>query len=319
MIFRSVICTALVVGLLAPPGLASAKTPWAEVAAANKAAAVGRAAEARGDFAAALAAFEESGAHQDTPANRRRLARAKGKLGRLLDAQRELRHVLDDAQASKHDKRMAKEELAALVARIPKLSIQIPTAIGLTITLDGRSLDLSAASQLPLDPGEHEIRASAPDYLPYQQTFTLSEGESKTLALDLVAKPAPRAEAKLDAEPERASGSALRPLGYVSVGIGVVGLAVGGYFGLKAKSTRDDLSDACPADRCSAAERAKYDDGRDQAGYATVGFAVGGVGLLAGALLLMLAPNEQEQPASLTTVRLQPALGPGSLWLNGSF
>src|SRR5690606_13644255 len=110
MTFRSVICSTILVGLLGQPTPVSAKTPWKEVAAANKAAAAGRKAEAQGDFAAALEAYEESGQHQDTPANRRRLARAKGKLGRLLEAQSELQHVLNDDGASKDHKRKAEQE-----------------------------------------------------------------------------------------------------------------------------------------------------------------------------------------------------------------
>src|SRR5690606_10803840 len=140
---------------------------------ANKAAAAGRKAEAQGDFAAALEAYEESGQHQDTPANRRRLARAKGKLGRLLEAQSELQHVLNDDGASKDHKRKAEQELAELTARMPKLTIKIPTAMDLTITLDGRVVRLAEASDIPLDPGDHEITAEAPEYEPYKQSLSL--------------------------------------------------------------------------------------------------------------------------------------------------
>lgn len=319
MTFRPAIITALLAGLLSQPTPASAKTPWREVAAANKAAAAGRKAEAQGDFAAALEAYEKSGQHQDTPANRRRLARAKGKLGRLLEAQSELQHVLDDDGASKAHKLKAQQELEELTARIPKLTIKIPTAMDLTIKLDGSVVRPAAAADIPLDPGEHELRAEAPEYEPYQQTLSLKEGESKVVELELIAKPLPQVEEQPVAAPEPTSGSVLTPLGYVSLGVGVVGLALGGYFGLQAKSTRDDLSDSCPTDRCSATERTKFNEGKDQASYSTIGFAVGGAGLVTGALLLMLAPSQQETPESVATLRLQPIVGPGSLWLNGSF
>ncbi len=227
-----------------------AKPSWKEIAAANKAAAKGRSAEKRGDFQAALEAYEESGGHYDTSANRRRLARAKAGLGRLLEAKAELEHVLSDESASKGQKKSAQKELDELVARIPKISFVVAPDFAGELQLDGQAVPLPAEAR-EVDPGKHTVRASADGFRDVEFELDVKEGETKTATVELEALPKPSVSPP-EEEPPETSTSLARPLGYVSLGVGIVGVALGGYFGLQAKSTRDDLGDACAQDRCPA-------------------------------------------------------------------
>ncbi|MEZ4369278.1 MAG: hypothetical protein R3B07_00575 [Polyangiaceae bacterium] len=298
-------------GALALAPAALAKPSWKEIAAANKAAAKGRAAEKRGDFQAALEAYEESGGHVDSSANRRRLARAKAGLGRLLEARAELEHVLSDDTASKGQKQSAQKELDELERRIPKVAFEVPADFAGHLELDGSAVGDPSQAQ-SVDPGKHTVHASAEGFEDFELSLELEEGESKTATIELT--PLPKQSASPPKQAEQVESTSLtRPLGYVSLGVGVVGVALGSYFGLQAKSTRDELGDACAQDRCPADLKAKYDDGKQQALFSTVGFAVGAAGLVTGVVLLMLAPSETEQGP------VQAGVGVDSFWVSGRF
>ncbi|MEZ4232799.1 MAG: tetratricopeptide repeat protein [Polyangiaceae bacterium] len=302
---------AIVLGAAAAAPQLQAKPSWKEVAAANQAAAKGRAAEKRGDYAAALEAYEESGSHVDSSANRRRLARAKAGLGRLLEARAELEHVLNDQTASKGQQKKARKELDELVARIPRIDVQLPPGFSGQLELDGEAFTPSGEPQ-SVNPGRHSLRATAEGYRDFELELELQEGESKQAHVELEPLPEPSASPPIpSAEPD--STSLARPLGYVSLGVGVVGVALGSYFGLQAKSTRDELGDACVQDRCPTELKTKYDDGKQQALFSTIGFAVGGAGLVTGVVLLLLAPSETEQGP------VQAGIGPDSVWVTGRF
>lgn len=308
---RIAVAGAAVVGVLGLAPQLQAKPSWKEIAAANRAAAKGRAAEKRGDFQAALEAYEESGSHVDSSANRRRLARAKAGLGRFLEAKAELDHVLNDESAGKDQKKLAQKELDELTRRIPKLQLELPQGFSGTVELDGRAIPDPADAQL-LDPGNHTVRASADGFEDFELRLELKEGESRTATIDLTPLPKPRSSPPKPS-PREESKSLAKPLGYVSLGVGVVGVALGGYFGLQSKNTRDELGDACDQDRCPADLRSKYDDGKQQALFSTIGFAVGGAGLVTGVVLLMLAPSDSENGP------VQASVGMDSVWVSGRF
>ncbi|MCA9644638.1 MAG: hypothetical protein H6718_20390 [Polyangiaceae bacterium] len=309
--FRTTLLTGALLGVLAVAPIASAKPSWKEIAAANKAAAKGRAAEKRGDFQAALEAYEESGGHVDSSANRRRLARAKAGLGRFLEAKAELDHVLSDDKASKGQKQSAQKELDELLQRIPKIAFELPGDFAGQLELDGASVTQPSEAQL-VDPGTHKVRATADGFEDFELELELKEGESKTASIELTSV-AKQSTSPPKAEPKEESTSLAKPLGYVSLGVGIVGVALGSYFGLQARSTRNDLGDACVQDRCPADLKSKYDDGKQQALFSTIGFGVGTAGLVTGVVLLMLAPSETEQGP------VQAGVGVDSVWVSGRF
>jgi hypothetical protein len=108
-----------------------------------------------------------------------------------------------------------------------------------------------AREKLPLDPGEHTLVATAPGKEPKTVTFEVPQGPSVTNvtvpALDDEKKkpdekkPDPIVEPPVeDPKPPPSSGSGLKTVGFIALGVGAVGLGVGTALGLSAKSLDGD-------------------------------------------------------------------------------
>lgn len=97
------------------------------------------------------------------------------------------------------------------------------------------------------------------------------------------------------AEPA-SSASPLRWIGLGAVGVGVVGLALGTVFGLKASGSKSDAN--CDANnRCDPGPLA---DARSSATVSTVSFVVGGVFAAGGIALFALAPKAETKVGTLS-------------------
>src|SRR5262249_38798031 len=89
--------------------------------------------------------------------------------------------------------KMANDGAAALQGRLPKLRIvvQAPPS-GLRVTEDGQELSpASFGLALPVDPGAHEIVASAPGFAAWKQTVTAAEGDTSEVTIVLTELPKP--------------------------------------------------------------------------------------------------------------------------------
>lgn len=129
--------------------------------------------------------------------------------------------------------------------------------------------------------------------------------------------PARAAVAPAEVKADEGGGSWLRTGGLVAVGVGVVGLGVGGVFGLSAIGKNRDADRLCDGPACRE-ERALAltDQARDAATVSTVCFVAGGVLVAGGLGAFLLAPsgrsNEAPSPASSARLRIAPAVGPRS-------
>ncbi len=198
---------------------------------------------------------------------------------------------------------------------------------------------LNGPTQLGVRAGRHRFTAKLPgrtdavwevELSPKQQqaySFKLAE---PTAAVPAAAAPAPVTEqpgsVAIDSNNAK-GGNALRTGAYVGLGVGVVGIAVGTVFGLKAKSKykqANDLTDReCPGGGDCALEGSVYDqrkqlgdDGDSAKTLSLVGFIVGGVGVATGVTLFILSSGKKEQPAA---AKVEPYLGLGALGVRGSF
>jgi hypothetical protein len=110
-------------------------------------------------------------------------------------------------------------------------------------------------------------------------------------------------------------GSALKVVGLVAGGLGIVGLGLGAGFGLAALSTKSahcDSSGACDP----GTARTAY----DRATVSTAGFVAGGVLLGLGATLFLLAPSGgTEHPAASVTIGPMVGSSAGGLELGGTW
>jgi hypothetical protein len=192
--------------------------------------------------------------------------------GKLATAQLALNDALAQAVKDGRTDReaLAREHLAALASRVPKLTLVAPAqpVRGLVIELDGITMS-AAASGVPLavDPGTHEVRASAPGYVSWASTSKVREGESQRVQLPnlvmvgaVVERPPPAPPRARVPEPAP-SGSKTKfatatwVLGGVSVGTLTASIVTG----VLALNTRSEFEKRCFAERSYCANPADAD------------------------------------------------------------
>jgi hypothetical protein len=220
---------------------------------------------------------------------------------------------------------------AALEPNLAKLTISVSQdsdVPGLEVKRDG--VDLGHAEfglPIPVDPGSHKVEAVAPkkkafttqiDVAPKQTdahvTVTLANDE-QAIAAQTAATPPPQVTpAPPPPESASGSGSLQRTLGWVGVGVGAAGLAVGAIFGLTAMSKASQASnDGCKGSTCNGLHAAEgvqaTKDGLTDATISTVGFIAGGVLAATGIVLVVTAPSGK-------TVHAAPAVGSNFLGLS---
>lgn len=194
--------------------------------------------------------------------------------------------------------RLAREHLAAIEPRVPKLAIAVPPAArieGLRVSANGLPRNEGSwGVALPVNPGDVVIVATAPGRREYRTTAHLAEGQQQTvevapLALAVASTPAPVAPA-----PARAGqGSIVRPVGIGVGALGIVALGVGTYFGFRAISKWNASNDVCPGTTCTDASGVSLaGDAKDAARVADFTLAGGAVALAAGIVLYVVgAPS----------------------------
>lgn len=243
------------------------------------------------------------------------LAVCHEKLGKTATAYAAFTEARARARAAKQKDRVAFAErhIADLEKKLSRLIVLVPSEVdlpNLRVYRDGSEIRRAAwGTAMPVDPGEHWIEARAEGKKLWRQSVEVGpDADQKSIELTAlepeeapkseappppvtpppVAPPATRAPAPPpDRKVDSGSGDGQRLIAYALGGVGVIGVGIGSYFGLRAFSQWSDSSDACPNGRCTAdgAEAAK--DARTSADISTVGFAIGGVALAAGTWLFL--------------------------------
>ncbi|MBL8613773.1 MAG: hypothetical protein JNL38_40915 [Myxococcales bacterium] len=196
--------------------------------------------------------------------------------------------------------KLARDRSAALDPVLPRLTIAVPPSNripGLVVTRDG--IDVGAVQwdvALPMDPGRHVLRATAPGRAPWQATVDVARATPATVEVPLL----PRAASPTAPPPREAprEGGTQRAIGLGLVGVGAIGVGVGAYFGLAAKSRSDDAASHCAGSACDATGLELRDSARSRADVATVAFLAGGLTLVIGAAVWLLAPSGKAAPQS---------------------
>jgi hypothetical protein len=258
--------------------------------------------------------------------------------GKIASAWTEFKEALSMARRDARQERIdaAEEHIAALEPKLPRLTLTVPNASpGEDLQLDANAIGSAAwGGPLSIDPGEHEVTATAPGKKRWSTKLTIAVAEKRSLAVpDLEAEtvaPAPPPAAAKPAElvastPPAAhqsarSGSAA---GWIVGAAGIVGIGVGSYFGLQAFSKRSDSNKLCPTDATCQGDGAKYNDQAYTAAWISdVGFGVGIVGLGVGTYLLLSGGSSEEKPpqasGSRTRVTADVAALPGGGFMNVS-
>jgi serine/threonine-protein kinase len=339
-----------VIALAAPRG-------WAQ-STADKAAAEGlfdqgRAAMQRGDFAQACGLLERSQRIDPAVGTLLYLAECYEKAGRTASAWATFREAADAAEAARESARArtGRDRAARLEPHLARLTIQLSAENeqiqGLSVERGGQSVNTATWNvPVPVDPGDHVITASAPGYEAFSTTVTVQAGAAnvsisvpplkKNPEGEKAAAPPPAestplgAPAAAAAEPPRTdtpelppserNGDTQRIAAYVAGGVGVVGIAVGSIFGLRAISKASDAEGYCPRGyQCDdVLGTTLTDDAKSAARIANIAFAVGAVGLAGGVILYFTAPAKPP-PVPPATATLRARISPTGVTLEGTF
>jgi hypothetical protein len=272
-----------------------------------------------GDIAAGCKKFEQSLALIPKLGTRLNLADCYEKLGSTASAWDMFRAATEQAHEQADDREaFARERAAALGPRLSRLTIGNPrgSVPGLQVTRDGAPIPASALDQaLPVDPGEHIIAASAPDHQTWETRVMIQGDHQMTTVtippLERIGAPPPppvAAAATPTAVPKAAedlsvqaapaargsSGKTLRIAGLAAGGVGVVGIAAGVYFGVRAKSLADQVS-------------GRFVTADDEAGKAAnrnmfIGYGIGAAGLITGGILYYLGSRTPSDAGPVVSV-----------------
>jgi hypothetical protein len=241
------------------------------------------------------------------------LAECHEKTGQTATAWAEFRAAVAMAKKAGEAPREEKaaRRAAALEPKLVRLVVSVKSAPqGLVVKRDGLVLEAAAwNTPVPVDPGEHTVEATAPDKRTWKTTVQASkEGQVVTLELPgLVAEDRPAAPDNRF-PPQRAAALAV-------AGVGVAGIVVGTIFGLRARSTWNDvLANHCNArDVCDAGAKSLAGDAATSAHVSTASFVAGGVAVAGAVVLWLTARTSPRAPAS--SVRVVPMLDASSAGL----
>lgn len=230
------------------------------------------------------------------------LALCHEKEGRTATAWAEFTEALGIARKDDRPQRieMAQQHIAALEPTLSRLVVQVPPASDLPdleIKRDGTVIRRAAwGTAMPVDPGEHLLEAFALGKIPWKQSVTVAGGaETKTIAVPtldnapVVAAPAQPATAGTGVSTTFVEvRKPINPATWVAMGIGVAGLGVGGYFGIRALNEQKTADTGCPQDnQCTREGSLANSDAIKFANLSTVGFGVGVLGIGLGTFLLL--------------------------------
>jgi hypothetical protein len=285
------------------------------------------------DFDAACPKLAESASLQPGGGVQLALAICHEGQGKLATAYNDYREALALAKRDKRQDRedIASGKLAELEPKLSRLVIDVSDAARaqtLAITLDGASLtSASWGIPIPVDGGTHTVVVTAPGKK--EQSFDVTvkpKGDKHRVEIGPLADApagevvAPKTmdapatpktdEAKVAPVETKKGGVGAGP--YILGGVGIVALAVGGYFGFKAIGASSDAKNACPGNECTSGDALdKNDQAKSSARIANVGVGVGIVALSGAVIWWALSPGEAPKTETTSTGRLVGGIAPG--------
>lgn len=297
-----------------------------------------------GSFAQACPKLQESQRLDPGGGTLLNLALCHEREGKIATAWAEFKEALSIARRDGHEARIeaGEQHIAALAPRLPWLTINVASDVPeQEIRLDGAILSKVAwGGPLAIDPGPHEVIASAPARKPWSLKLTMAPAEKRALSvpqlemdasqgnLAVADKPAPPPllQRPTSASPspsprrEAKSGGAA---GWIVGGAGVVALGVGGYFGLQTLSKKQESDELCPTDTtCTNEGVTKNDQAHTAAWISNIGIGLGLLGVGVGTYLVLSADSDSNEGAAAEpTLALGTRVGAagGSLELRGTW
>jgi hypothetical protein len=318
-----------VIPLLLAVGTRSARAEG--VSDANAAETLGQAGEsllAEGDVAGACRKFRQSSTLEASAPRLLVLAQCWERAGKTASAWEAYRRAADLGPAETTVQ--AREGEARVAAHLTRLEIRPPTGADfgdVEVDLDGSRLSpMLYGVALPVDPGAHELTASATGRQRWALELNLPSGPGTTSvripesSLALRPRTAPPAPALATGDAPSANtappGQTMRTVGLVLGGAGIAGLTLGTVFAFKARADHDDLQAVCAGDVCAESAASQLDKYRSDALVANTALVIGASSLVGGVVVYLLAPSAKASPKP--HVAVEPLLGPGVAGLHAS-
>jgi serine/threonine-protein kinase len=236
--------------------------------------------------------------------------------------------------------RIASGRAQDLEPKLSRLSIELAPEVaqipGVLVKRGNRRVDPSLyGTALPVDPGEYQIEVSAPGY----ETWTMpikveAGGANASVRVPGLVKGPDEPAPPPAAPPSPASSSQPSPvrppiapapsglttaqtLGLVVGGVGIVGVGLGSYFGVRAISKNSDAEGYCSGDNvCRQPGLDLTDKAKKAATTSNIAFAAGGALVAIGGILFLTGGSSSED-----SVAVVPLLGPNlaAASVSGSF
>lgn len=254
------------------------------------------------------------------------------KTGKLASAWGSWREAEELAAKNGDDRAdLARTRATALEPRLSRLTITVDARArleGLTVKRD--AVPVAAPlwdTAAPVDPGRHQIEASAPGHRPWTTEVTVST-EGQALRVDIpVLEPAPAElvtpsganAAPPDHAPDasQAKGpSAKRVAGYIVLGVGSASLITAGVLGAKAIQQHSLYEDRCSGGKtCTSEYQDYYDTYQTNQTLAFVAAGVGVVGVGVGLYLLLSGDSSPSTDQAF----VRPWVGLSAVGATGAF
>lgn len=325
--------------LAAAPSAAEAQRSAADIESARQLYNQGIALRDRGDQQGALEKFRAAHALGNTPITGIELCRSHAALAQPVEAREvclgvaripPLAGETSRSQDARNEAARIAEEVKPRIASLRIRITGVPQGREPTVTVDGATVPPAALGEpRAVNPGPHTVIARVGSGAETRSGIELREGEVKEITLPVQAPPAEPPPPVAGGYPPPAYGpgprprersSALATTGWVIAGVGV---GVGAVTGIVALSAKGDLDDKCTNKICGVDEHDDLDRAKAFGTVSTVGFVVGGIGLVIGLVGTLNQPSSARAnappPPKPARASVTPVLGPGGVGLHGSF
>ena len=242
------------------------------------------------------------------------------KLGLFASAWARYREAVAAAQRSGRADRekTARERAQKVEPRLSHLTITAKES-GIEIRRDDVVIDDAAlGTQIPIDAGSHTITARAAGKKTWTKTLSVLEAQSESITIPALDEDPnhesqetgttpPKPADPDNPAPAKSGGSGLRTGSYVALGLGVVGVGVGTYFGIQTFSNWSSAQPLCPRNVCDSGGVTLADKAKNDGNISTVAFVIGGVFVATGAVLFIVSPSSNAKSSLFVAPNVSPS------------
>lgn len=275
----------------------------------------------KGELGAACEEFAASLRLSPRSSSALNLAECREKQGKLASARASYRELVELARAEGETERAihGRQRVKALDSRVPRLRIDFKLGSG-----DGAVADLELrlddavvppariGDAIEVDPGEHEITATATGVEPFSRRIALKEGQQEKVVIELVpvVRDSPATEPETtepettgpadaaagtestpdlssdpmnDDAPTSTRGRSLRVAGLASTGVGLLAIVGGVKYHLDARSLSDEFSNVTWSPELE--QRFQDAEGEDAERNARLLYGIGAAAVVTGGVL----------------------------------